>query len=325
MTMRKTIRCFLVLVLALAIAPAVHAADKPKYPTKPIEWVIWSSPGGGADIFTRSLIRVFEPIIGGTFVPVNKSGGGGAVGMAYASSKPADGYTLLSVTTNFVITPTIGKSPKGPKDFDPIARLAMETSCLAVKADSPWKSFADFVKYGKEKGSVSIGIFGVGTQDHVGGSRLAKLAGIKVRWVPFEGGGDGNAALLGGHIDAMINNPSELTEQLQAKQMRLLGVFSDQRWPFNPDVPSFKEQGYDSVIWQWRGIVAPKGIPEYILDYLDDVCQKAIETEGFKAYLKDNELQAAFLDKDQFKAFIADQLKLYQTELDSLGLIKKKK
>lgn len=324
MTAKKSIRCIMALFLALLIAPigAPVTAQAADYPSKPIEWVIWASPGGGADIFTRSLIRVFEPLTGATFVPVNKSGGGGAVGMAYTASKPADGYTLLSVTTNYVITPTLGKSPKGPKDFEPIARLAMETSCLAVKADSPWQTFEDFVKYAKEKGSTSIGIFGIGTQDHVGGSVLAKAADIKVRWVPFEGGGDGNAALLGGHIDAMINNPSELAEQLASGQMRLLGVFSDERWPFNPDVPSFKEQGYDAVIWQWRGIVAPKGTPETVLDYLDDICQKAIETEAFAAYLKDNELLAAFLDKDGFKKFIDEQLELYETQLTELGLKK---
>lgn len=320
MTAPKSIRCIMALLLALFIAPA--GAQSAAYPSKPIEMVIWASPGGGSDIFVRSLIRVLEPLTGATFVPVNKSGGGGAVGMAYTSSKPADGYTLLAVTTNYVITPTLGKSPKGPKDFDPIARLALETSCLAVKADSPWKNFDDFVKHAKEKGSTSIGIFGIGTQDHVGGSSLAKEAGIKVRWVPFEGGGDGNAALLGGHIDAMINNPSELTEQLASGQMRLLGVFSEERWPFNPDVPSFKEQGFNTTIWQWRGLVAPKGTPVEVLDYLDDVVQKAVETADFSAYLTDNELLGAFQDREAFKAFVDDQLAMYEIQLKELGLKK---
>jgi tripartite-type tricarboxylate transporter receptor subunit TctC len=317
----KKLRCFPALFLILALMP-LNAQAAP-YPEKPIEWVIWSSPGGGADLFTRSMIRILEPIIKQTFVPVNKSGGGGAVGMAYASSRPADGYTLLSVTTNFVITPTMGKSPKGPPDFDPIARVAMETTSLAVKADAPWKNFDEFVKAAKDKGSTTIGIFGVGTQDHVAGSRLAQLAGIKVRWVPFEGGADGNAALLGGHIDAMINNPSELAEQVATRQMRMLGVFSEGTWPFAPEVKSFKQQGYDVVMWQWRGIVAPKGVPPAVLDRLGEVVKQGIETEGFKKYLTENELLAAYMDRHQFKTFVDEQLAIYQKALTDLGMAKK--
>lgn len=318
-TRKGFMRC-MALALALALTPVSSWAA---FPEKPIEFVIWASPGGGSDIFVRSMIRIFEPIIKQTFVPVNKTGGGGAVGMAYTASKPADGYTILAVTTNYVLTPTLGKSPKGPADFEAIARVAMETSCVAVKADAPYKTFADFVEYGKKKGNVTVGIFGVGTQDHVAGAQLAKLAGLKVRFVPFEGGSDGNAALLGGHIDAMINNPTELTEQLASGQMRLLGVFSDERWPFNPDVPSFKEQGYNAVVWQWRGIVAPKGIPANVREVLGNMVKQAMDGEDFQKYLKDNQLLAAYQDGPAFDAFVAEQLEFYKKQLAELGMLKK--
>ena len=320
MTTKKSVW---ILASIVALLLSSFTPCKAAYPEKPIEFVIWASPGGGSDIFVRSMIRIFEPIIKQTFVPINKSGGGGAVGMAYTASKAPDGYTILAVTTNYVLTPTLGKSPKGPADFDPIARVAMETSCLAVKADAPYKDFKEFVEFAKKKGSATVGIFGVGTQDHVAGAELARRADIKVRFVPFEGGSDGNAALLGGHIDAMINNPTELTEQLASKQMRLLGVFSDQRWPFNPDVPSFKEQGYDAVVWQWRGIVAPKGTPQAVRDTLENMVKTALATEAFQTYLKDNQLLAAYLDDAGFDAFIKEQEAFYKIRLGELGMLKK--
>ncbi|GHS98477.1 ABC transporter substrate-binding protein [Synergistales bacterium] len=294
------------------------------YPDKPIEWVIWSSPGGGADIFVRSMARILEPLIPQPFVPVNKSGGGGAVGMAYAASKAADGYTILAVTPNFVLTPALGRSPKGPADFDAIARVAVETNVVAVSSKAPYKTWAELVDYAKKNGGVSWGSFGVGTSDHVASAKLAKLAGITARFVPFEGGGDSLASLLGGHIDVLTNNPSELAEQIEAGEVVLLGSFSEERWKPYPTVPSFRELGYDVVVPTWRGVVAPKGTPKEAIDYLASAIEKAIGEKSFQDYLTNNGLEPAFQNGTDFGLFVAEQDAFYKQELASLGLSNKK-
>ena len=323
--MRKTrLAAFLVLAFFAALLSGTEAAFA-AYPEKPIEWVIWASPGGGSDIFVRNMARLMEPYVSQPFVPVNKSGGGGAVGMAYTASKPADGHTILAVTTNFVLTPALGRSPKGPADFDMIARVAVETNVGAVSTDAPYKTWEEFVAYAKQKGGVSWGTFGVGTSDHVASAKLSKLSGIKSRFVPFEGGADSLASLMGGHIDVLTNNPSELTEQIAAGQVRLLGSFSADRWKAFPDVPTFKELGFDVVVPTWRGVVAPKGTPKEALDYLSSAIEKVVAQEGFQKYLAENQLEAAYLNSTDFALFVAEQDLFYKNELKELGLVKKKK
>jgi tripartite-type tricarboxylate transporter receptor subunit TctC len=312
-----------VFALTVLFGTAFSAAEA-AYPEKPIEWVIWSSPGGGADIFVRNMARILEPFVPQPFVPVNKSGGGGAVGMAYTASKAADGYTILAVTPNFVLTPALGRSPKGPADFDTVARVAVETNVVAASVKAPFKTWEEFVDYAKQKGGVSWGTFGVGTSDHVASAKLSKLAGINSRFVPFEGGGDSLASLMGGHIDVLTNNPSELAEQVAAGEIRILGSFSEERWKPYPDVPSFKELGYDVVVLTWRGVVAPKGTPKEAIDVLSNAIQKAMTEKTFLDYLADNGLEPAYQNGADFALFVAEQDSFYKQELADLGLSNKK-
>jgi tripartite-type tricarboxylate transporter receptor subunit TctC len=322
--MRQT-KTLVVTVFVLTILfGAVLGTAEAAYPEKPIEWVIWSSPGGGADIFVRNMARILEPFVPQPFVPVNKSGGGGAVGMAYTASKAPDGYTILAVTPNFVLTPALGRSPKGPSDFDAIARVAVETNVVAVSAKAPYKTWEEFVAYAKQKGGVSWGTFGVGTSDHVASAKLSKLAGINSRFVPFEGGGDSLASLMGRHIDVLTNNPSELAEQVAAGEVRLLGSFSNKRWKPYPDIPSFKELGYDVVVLTWRGVVAPKGTPKEAIDFLSNAIQKAMAEKTFLDYLADNGLEPAYQNGTDFALFVAEQDRFYKQELANLGLSNKK-
>lgn len=299
-----------------------NESSKLDYPTKPVEFVIWASPGGGSDIFVRNLAKAAEPYMPQPFVPINKPGGGGATGMAYTATKPADGYTLLAVTTNLVLTPALGNVEYTYEDFDPIARIGLDATVIVSKADGPIQSIDDLIMYAKDKGNINWGTFGVGTSDHVASAKFAKMAGINASYVPFEGGGDAIAALMGGHVDVISDNPSEVADQVTAGILKIIGVFSENRWDAFPDVPTLKETGFDINVETWRGVVAPKGTPPEIISYLDEVLQKAMEDEAFLKYLSDNMVKPAYMSSDEFRKFIEEQDIFYRQELKDLGLVK---
>jgi tripartite-type tricarboxylate transporter receptor subunit TctC len=204
-----------------------------------------------------------------------------------------------------------------------IAQVAVETNAVAVSTKAPYKTWEELVAYAKEKGGISWGTFGVGTSDHVASAKLSKLAGINSRFVPFEGGGDSLASLMGRHIDVLTNNPSELSEQIAAGEVRLLGSFSEERWKPYPDVPTFKELGYDVVVLTWRGVVAPKGTPKEAIDYLSEAIKKAASDKSFQDYLANSGLEAAYMNGTDFAAFVAQEDAFYKKELEELGLSKK--
>lgn len=295
--------------------------QKISFPEKPISLVVWGSPGGGSDVFGRTLARAAEPILGKPIVVENKPGGGGATAMAYLAGQKPDGYTLLAVTTNYVLTPLTKNTPNTYKDFDPVIMIGRDATMTAVKADGNIKSLEDLVAAGKEK-NLKWGTFGVGTTDHIAAAIFQKNTGIKVDFVPFEGGGEAMAALLGGHIDVLNGNPSEISGQLQAGQLKGIGVFSPERLEDYKDVPTYKEKGYDIIVETWRGIVAPKGTPEEVKKVLFEGFKKALDDPAMKDYYKKNNIIQEVKNGQEFYDFIEKQNEFFKNILTEMGLIK---
>lgn len=324
--------CLIVLVVLSVIVFTVSCGSqktehqeqqeqKISFPEKPINLVVWGSPGGGSDVFGRTLAKAAEPILGKPVVVENKPGGGGATAMAYLAGQKPDGYTLLAVTTNYVLTPLTKKTPNTYKDFDPVIMIGRDATMTAVKADGNIKSLEDLVAAGKEK-NLKWGTFGVGTTDHIAAAIFQKNTGIKVDFVPFEGGGEAMAALLGGHIDVLNGNPSEISGQLQAGQLKGIGVFSPERLVDYKDVPTYKEKGYDIIVETWRGIVAPKGVPEEVKKVLFEGFKKALDDPAMKDYYKKNNIIQEVKNGQEFYDFIEQQNEFFKNILTEMGLIK---
>ncbi|MBB6218573.1 tripartite-type tricarboxylate transporter receptor subunit TctC [Anaerosolibacter carboniphilus] len=295
--------------------------SKVKFPEKPVNLVVWGSPGGGSDIFGRTLAKAAEPILGKPVVVENKPGGGGATAMAYMAGQKADGYATLAVTTNLVLTPLTKGTPNTYQDFDPIIMVGRDATMAAVKADGYLQSIEDVVKAGKER-RLKWGTFGIGTTDHVAAAIFQKQTGIQVDFVPFDGGGEAMAALLGGHIDVLNGNPSEIAGQLEAGQLKGIGVFSPERLEDYKDVPTFKENGQEIIVETWRGIVAPKGTPEEVKTVMYEAFKKALDDPAMVDYYKKNNIIKDAKNGQEFYSFIEEQNEFYKKTLTEMGIIK---
>jgi len=278
-------RLLMVFTPLLFCLPAFSPANAWE-PTKPIEIVVGFAPGGGSDQSARLIAGAAQELFPVPLVVNNKPGAGGVLAATQFVNLPADGYSLLvaggSDTTS---VPAHRKVPY--KDFTSIIRLTNNPFFLIVNKDSPYHSVEDVIKAAKEKpGSIALGNAGVGTLAHSIGLILEKSAGIKLKHVPYQGGAPTIQALVAGQIDVAAGATEEIEGQVQAGTVRVLAATSAERSGHYPDVPTLKERGFDVVITNMKGLVAPLGLPQEIVDYLHDHFHKAMENPKWQEYSK---------------------------------------
>ena len=299
---------------SLFVAAALAVAASPvlaEYPERPITMIVAYSPGGGTDVLARSFAPFMEKYLGNdaSITIINKPGAGGEVGFtAVAQSKP-DGYTIGFLNLpNLLAIPIERKTRFSLDSFTPLANMVDDPGAINVQADSPFKSLADLVAYAKENpGSVTIGTSGVGSDDHLAVLSFAKQAGIKITHVPFPGAAPNRIALLGRHITAGGFNVSEAIQYANEGQIRILGVMAEKRWDQAPDVPTFKEQGFDVVMGSQRGMGAPANFPEEAKNKLSEAIGKAVNDPEFQETAKKIYLPLRFMPADEYAAFLNQQ------------------
>jgi tripartite-type tricarboxylate transporter receptor subunit TctC len=310
-----------VTVLLLACTGTDSAPGQDPYPSKPIEMVAWAAPGGGSDRMCRTFARAAEGILPQRTYVVNKSGGGGSVGMAYVQSRPADGHTLLGVTNNLVFIPLTRPELKySSKDFTPLIMWGFDAKVVAVSAASPYRTIEDLVNTARQRpGRLKIATFGLGSDDHITGYMLGQEAQATFGFVPFDGGGEQLAALLGGHTDAHISEVSEVKAQLDAGKVRVLAVATEERLANMPEVPTLKEKGWNVVLPKFRGVVAKKGTPDEVVEYLITTFQKVVQTPLFQTYLTNSMIEPLVLVGEDFETLIQQQEEQFRPILKELG------
>ncbi len=311
-------RKILALILALGAVPFLGWG----YPDRPVEIVVWASPGGGSDIMCRTFAKALEAVgFPQPLYAVNKPGGAGAVGMAYVQGKPADGYTILGVTNNLIFTPlTTPGFQYTFRDFEPLIMFGYDPKYIVVSAASPFQTIEDLISFAKDHpGQIKVGTFGPGSDDHVVGMLLAQVAGVEFNFIPFDSGGEIIAALLGGHIDAQVAELSEVKGQVEAGAVRILAVATTERVKALPDVPTLKEKGWDVVLPKFRGFVVKKGTPEDIVRVLIDYAVKAVQSEIFVAYIQAQNLEPALVVGADFAKLLEDYEAAVKGVLKALG------
>jgi putative tricarboxylic transport membrane protein len=297
--------------LSLAAAPAFSQGFKP---TRPIEVVVHTGPGGGSDVLARAVVTMIEreKLVPVRMQVVNRPGGGSTLAAAYLAEKAGEQHTIGFFTGVWLTSPLISAEAKVTlRDLTPVSRLVLEPALIAVKADSPYKTLGEFVAAAKEKpGQLKQSGGSVTSRDNVVRQQLQKASGARWTFISFPGGGERIAALLGGHVNMMVIEPEEAGEHIRAGNMRVLAQVNEKRLRGFPNVPTLKEAGFDvTPVPQVRGVVAPPGIPAANVAYWEDVFRKLTRTASWKKYLEDNQFEdgyqnAADLAKfyDQFTA-----------------------
>jgi putative tricarboxylic transport membrane protein len=316
-------------LVVLFIATGVgRAMGADKYPSKPITLVVHAAAGGGSDIFARTLASCVEKeaLLPKPLVVENKPGGSGGIAFAYVAGKKKDPYYLVTAVSSFITTPLMGLTPVGIKDFTPVANFAFDTFVLAVNADSKYKSVKDIIADAKANPKkLTVGGTSLGGGDSICAYMIEKETGAQLNYITFNGGGEVNAALLGGHIQMAFPNPGEALELYKAGKVRILGVFADKRMPAAPEIPTMREQGVNVSYGQNRGLVAPADIPADARTVLEQAFYKYTQTDTFKKYCTDNMLFEGWLDGKDFAKYLEEWNGRYATILGDMGMLKKKK
>jgi tripartite-type tricarboxylate transporter receptor subunit TctC len=301
-------RVFAVLAVAAALAPAASLAQS-EYPDRPITMVVPFPPGGVADITARPVAAAMSTFLKQPVVVENKAGAGGGVGMQHVARSRPDGYTVLLALSSISIIPeadkVLGRDPMYQlNQLVPIARFTADPTVLAVKADAPWKSAAEFLDAAKKApGSIPYGSSGNYGTMHVPMEMLNASAGTKMLHVPFTGAGPAVVALLGGQVQALSTGPSSIMGHLKGGKVRVLASWGESRHPALPDVPTLKELGYDAQFSQWTGLFVPAGTPEPVIAKLREAARAAVEDPAFKGALAKVETPVQYLDQPQFRVF----------------------
>jgi putative tricarboxylic transport membrane protein len=308
---------FAALLLALFVLPAFAQPS--------LKMMIPANPGGGWDQTGRSLAAAMQSAKLVSSVQFdNKGGAAGIIGLAqFVNSAKGDPNAVMMGGMVMVGGIILGKSAVNLSQVTPIARLTSEWEVIVVPAASPIKSMADLVKLLKENpGKVSWGGGSAGGTDHILAGLIAKAVGVdpaKVNYVPYKGGGEAIAAILGGHVTAGVSGIGEFAEQVKAGKMRALA----QSAPTKVDgIPSLKEQGIDVELGNWRGIFGAPGITPQQRDALVKLVKDATETPAWKATLDKLGWTPVFLGGDDYKKFIDEDTKRVSAIIESLGLKK---
>ncbi len=278
-------------------------------PTRSIEFVSHTGPGGGNDVLARRIAQIAEQekLLPVRFQVVNKPGGGSITAMTYMVEKKGETHSIAAFANTWVTAPlTSAEAKVSVKDLTPIVRLMIEPAVVAVRADSPFKTLRDFTDAArKNPGKLKQSGGSPMSRDSVTRHMLQKVTGAQWAFISFPGGGERIAALLGGHVELMIVEPQEAGEHIRNGNMRVIAQVSERRLSAYPNVPTLREAGFDvpnyAVV---RGIVGPPGMSREAVAFYEDFFARLVQTAGWKKYLEENFFDDAFLRQAEFTKFI---------------------
>ena len=310
--MKKSFICWLLAaVMSLCACSLAFAA----YPEKPVKLIVAYGAGGSNDLLARITAKYLEKELGQPFVVENRAGSGGDVGFtAIAKAKP-DGYTIgIIVVTGVIVNPITRPNVVRYRldSFTPICNVVSDPGIVCAAPNGKYNTLADLIADAKARpGEVNISHEGIGGGDHLGVIAFEKAAGIKFSGVPFKGDAAAKAALMGGHIDAIAVNVSEVVDMVNEKQLAALAVEGNARSPELPDVPTFAELGFDVTQMSSRGFAAPAGIPDDVLATLSAALEKIVNDPEYKAELAKLNMPMDYMPAAQYGEFLKAQNELW--------------
>jgi tripartite-type tricarboxylate transporter receptor subunit TctC len=317
------IRFIVLLALVIIILPvSVFSAE---YPSKQLTYIICFNPGGESDITARIQEPVLKKYFGQEVVVTYKIGGGGSVGWSELVRSKPDGYTIAGDNLPHIVLQPLERGNAGYNTLDlkQIYMFESTPNLLVVRQDSPYKTLKDFVDYAKNNppGIVTVGGSGSSSANDLGTTMLNKAAGIKLTYIPFGGSGSAVPALLGGHVTALMTY-STMGVQYKDK-FRGLAIAAEERMAVLPDVPTFKELGYDIVEGAYRGVAAPPGTPDDIIKKLADVFDKVMKDPEVQKKMDENGFKTEYMGPAASLKLVKKKMVEYKAIMEELGRIKK--
>lgn len=313
------------LSLACAFNASIAHAQTWK-PERPVELVVFAAAGGGNDKAARVIQKIWHDNRLLEAVVVNKVGGGGSLAYTYVSQK-ADGHSIGIAQAGLLTNQLTGRSPLGIADMTVLPYIGTEPVALAVKTESPYKNLREFMEQvKKDPASLSISVGStLGAVNHFAIALLAKAAGAdpkKLKILVFGGGAESVTNLLGGHIDAMVQAANNAAPHYQAGKMRILGLSTEKRSASLPDVPTFREQGYNVTIDGWYVFVGPKNMTPAQIAYWDGVFAKIVQTAEWKKFAETTGWELGYKNSQETAAYLRKENDEAKAILTELGLAK---
>lgn len=309
--------------LAAGLLLAATAAAADDYPSRPITLVVPYGAGGGVDTNARALAPHLEKALGQKVVVENRTGAGGVKGHTMGAFARPDGYTLTFVSPGITAAPWLVEGVTfTPEDYTYVGQVSFVPNMLVVKGDSAWKTLDDLVAAMKEKpGAISSATTGGWSSKRITLAVFENAAGVESKVVSgYKGGAEWLAAVMGGHIDFAVNDVNEVLPQKGTGNIRLLAAAAFDRSPFFPEVPTFKEQGYDVTVGVWRTLAGPKGLPDDIRDTLAAALKQAMASEALKKDFEKVGLTIDYLPPQETRALVLDQYEELGQLFRKLGL-----
>lgn len=306
---------------ALGLAPWALAAEE--YPSEPLNYVIAFGPGGGNDLMSRTLVGILNQydLYDGDISVENRDGGSGAVGFSYVKRQAGSPYYATSTSGNFLATPLVSNTDWTYADFTPIALLASDAMFLVVAADSGIQTIDQFVDAAKA-GRVVVGGTGTAGPERVVASLFADAAGITFDYVPIGSGGELVTSLTSGSVTAIVANPSEVSGQIAAGNFQALAFSDSERSTVYPEIPTFREQGYDFDFSLPRGVVLPGDVEPEIQAWWVKTLQEAIRKPEWQDYLQTNSMSGNPIWGAAFGAYLQETSAEFESVLREIGAIK---
>lgn len=307
------------LLAALLASQASLAQSAQNYPDRQVTIIVPFPPGGSVDVVGRTIAQKLNEAWGKPVVVENRAGASTIIGTTAVAKAPTDGYTLLVAVSSHTTNPTLSANlPFSQKDFAPIAMIAKAPVVLYANPNFPPNNVKELIEHAKKEAKLNFASAGVGTMTHLTAELLKTNAKIDMTHIIYRGGTPAMNDLIAGHLPMSFGTVAQALPQYKAGVLKALGVSSDKRYPSIPDVPTFKEQGFDVVTTEWFGLFAPAGTPKPIIDKLNAEMAKIIKSPGLGERLTAIELVHS--TPDELGVFVQTETDRWAPLIKSLKL-----
>jgi len=310
-------------LLAGSLPAGLAAADPGNFPTRPIRWIVPFPPGGSNDVLARYLGTKLTDRVGQQIVIDNRGGANGIIGAELAANAPADGYTLLMVSTSWVMNAAIRDLPYDvEKSYDPVTTIGSSPNSIVVNPGGPFRTLKDLVEAAKAKpGAISYAHTGVGGFNHFGGELFKKVTGIDMVPIAYKGGGPAMIDVVANNVPVMFSSVTQTLVHVRAGRLKLLAVGATKRNAAVPDVPTVAESGYPGYeVAVWWGVVVPHGTPGPIAEKLRREFIAVLKDPETLKKLEADAAEPQLLNPPEFRRMVSDEVRTWRGVAQTAGI-----